>query len=37
MSYTVTVIVPPLAVVYEVLEADRLVEILAVRGAVEHP
>lgn len=31
------VIVPPLAVVYEVLEADRLVEILAVRGTVEHP
>ncbi len=25
------VIVPPLAVVYEVLEADRLVEILAIR------
>jgi plasmid stabilization system protein ParE len=30
------VIVPPLAVVYEVLEADRLVHILAVRDTAGH-
>jgi len=31
------VIVPPLAVVCELREADRLVEILSVRYTVKHP